>query len=433
MIPRIARIGRSSSSMSIARRQTTSIYSSTIPRLFSSSIDSASMDEILRDAATAIPKNNDEFENKHRLDIAIVGTPNAGKSQLINSFCQSTVAAVSRKRHTTRSGILGARTFQASPENQEKNTQLVFWDTPGYMRVGSAKAEGLDRELMVSATSEMETVDYSLLVVDAARVLTDDYKKTMVALMMHGLFESEGREEAVFHADEYEPERPVEKLGIVLNKVDLVNPKTDLLIMAEELGNSAESCIQYYLNQYDALFEKEHGTNPDDYVPPPSLEDLFPVLFYTNAVTGEGTDDILQYLQDLATPSFEWPVAANESTMASPVERVEEVIREKIYRTLHQELPHVIQQVNRLFVERQGGIIEIQQDIVVTTKSHYTIVSGRNLATIQQMAQRDLETFVFPDKKVVLHLHLKRDKSQHSGRRSSRADMQGTVEYRRKQ
>jgi GTP-binding protein Era len=360
----------------------------------------------------------DDDAPKRRLDVAIVGTPNAGKSQLLNKMTQTTVAAVSRKRHTTRGGILGARTF-----NNE--CQLIFWDTPGYLRANSARKEGLDKDLMVAATSEMEDVDYSLLVVDAARKLTDDYKETMIALMMHGLFESEGREEAAISIDEdgkeFVPERPVERLGIIFNKVDLVTPKTDLLEMAEVMGSAAEVCIEYYLQEYN---EEEEG------VPPPTLEELFPPMFYTNALTGEGTDDILNHLQRLATPCLEWPVDASESTLMSPVERVEEVIREKIYRTLHKEVPHLVRQVNRVFVERPGGIIEIQQDIVVTSKSHYAIVSGRNLSTIQQMAQRDLQMSIFPDKKVILHLHLKHNKSQHMDR-NSRADTQGTVEYRR--
>jgi hypothetical protein len=37
--------------------------------------------------------------------------------------------------------------------------------------ISSARKEGLDRDLRISATSEMETVDYSLLVVDAARIM----------------------------------------------------------------------------------------------------------------------------------------------------------------------------------------------------------------------------------------------------------------------
>lgn len=52
--------------------------------------------------STSSMKNNSEQLRK-RLDVALVGAPNAGKSQLLNSLIGSKVAAVSRKRHTTRS------------------------------------------------------------------------------------------------------------------------------------------------------------------------------------------------------------------------------------------------------------------------------------------------------------------------------------------
>lgn len=75
----------------------------------------------------------------------------------------------------------------------------------------------------------------------------------------------------------------------------------------------------------------------------------------------------------------------------TPLEGVEEVIREQIYRTLHQEIPHAVRQVNRKYTKRDGGIVEIQQDLVVKSKNHYSIIAGQNLVTIQQTAQQELE------------------------------------------
>ena len=213
-------------------------------------------------ASSVEPTKNAE---KKRLDVAIVGAPNAGKSQLLNVMIQSTVAAVSRKRHTTRGGIQGARTI-------DDTTQLVFWDTPGFMQFKEAKKEGLERDLIAGALSEMDNVDYSLLVVDAARVMTDGYKESIISLMNHAL-ESVGREEAVYDED-YEPAQPVEAFGIVLNKVDLVHPKEQLLELADELGTMAEACIIHHL---------EHAEEPRGGL----IQDIFPPVFYTNAREGE--------------------------------------------------------------------------------------------------------------------------------------------------
>ena len=78
----------------------------------------------------------------------------------------------------------------------------------------------------------------------------------------------------------------------------------------------------------------------------------------------------------------------------SPLERVDEVIQERrIYHTLHQETPHAVSQVKRPYMQRRaGGIVEIEQDLVVKSNtSHDSIIAERSLATIQQTAQGELE------------------------------------------
>jgi len=54
--------------------------------------------------------------------IAIVGSPNVGKSTLVNRIVGEKVAIVSKKPQTTRNRITGVLT--------EGETQLVFLDTP---------------------------------------------------------------------------------------------------------------------------------------------------------------------------------------------------------------------------------------------------------------------------------------------------------------
>lgn len=58
--------------------------------------------------------------------VSVVGVPNAGKSTLINNIINEKISAVSPKPHTTRTTVYGIYT--------QDDTQIVFMDTPGFMR-----------------------------------------------------------------------------------------------------------------------------------------------------------------------------------------------------------------------------------------------------------------------------------------------------------
>jgi GTP-binding protein Era len=342
--------------------------------------------------------------------VALVGAPNAGKSQLLNVLTQSTISAVSRKRHTTRSDVLGARTLK------DETTQIVFKDTPGFLRIENAKAERLDRDLIATAAAELQTVDYSLLVVDAARTLNDTYTEAL-EMLMKGALDSRGRIEEDFDDDDYEDdndedddeeeeeendpftsiERP--KFAIVLNKVDLVKDKTSLLELAMHIGALADRCLS---NKYADGKEVDFET----------MIKVAPVVFYVSALKEDGVDDILNHLVELATPCRSWPVEPGQSTTLTPLEQVEELIREKLYRCLHREVPHSIRQENRMFREVPQGMI-IHQDLVVFSKSHKKLVmggAGNTLQRIEDGAVRDLKKLFGCE--VALRLHVKIGKTK---------------------
>jgi GTP-binding protein Era len=348
--------------------------------------------------------NNDIKQQRRRLDVAIVGAPNAGKSQLLNVLTKSPIAAVSRKRHTTRSDLLGARTID--------RTQIVFKDTPGFMRIENAKEERLDRDLIVTAAAEMQDVDYTLLVVDSARTLTENYRQALIQLMICAI-NSNGRieetyddEESNNKAQQIEKEdvddllhRP--KFAIVLNKVDLVKPKSNLLDVAMDIGSMADICLEDQFKKRNKLLDFR------------SKLEISPIVFYVSALKEDGTEDILEHLVSLATPCTSWPIEPGKSTNLTPLEQVQEIIREKVYRSCHEEVPHSVQQVNRLFRKVPRGLV-IHQDLVVFTKSHQKLVlgsSGMTLQRIHNSARKDLQKAFGCD--VALQLHVKLSKSKH--------------------
>lgn len=336
---------------------------------------------------------------RHRLDVAIVGLPNAGKSQLLNALTQSSVSAVSRKRHTTRQGILGARTVD--------HTQLLFVDTPGFLRLRDARKEGL-QSMVTAATMEMANVDYTLLVVDAARSLTWDVKETLAELMRQAL-RAQGRLEGMEESGNREGDSPEEagrlkmtqRLSVVLNKVDLVPTKTDLIAMAMELSDVAEALIQADMSTESSPIEQD------------VMDQLLPTFFYVSARHEDGVEDVLQFLLDRATPCTSWDMDPEQSTSLTEEERVEEIVREKLYRCLHKEVPYNIAQRNLLFQVRHDSVtgkpgLLIHQEIIVKTKSHKDLVfgaGGRTLERIRETAERDLQTIF--NCRVVLQLQVK--------------------------
>ncbi|GAX25468.1 GTPase [Fistulifera solaris] len=379
---------------------------------------------------------SDPSPKRRRLDIAIVGLPNAGKSQILNVLTASRISAVSPKRHTTVQTVLGARTLQ--------NTQLLFVDTPGFLRHDDA----VDRDLM-SSTAHVSQVDFTLLVVDAARRLTTDVQESLVRLMLQAL-QTEGRLEGILENDDNDDEPSTTtattvlkpKFAVVLNKVDLVYPKVKLLDVAMEIGALAEECICYH--HLEQQQEEEEGRSDSR----PSLESILsssslstrtpqqldtiilpqmPMFFYVSALARDkdpGMQDLLQFLLEEATNCDEWELDPYELTNLSPEERVAEIVREQLYRALHQELPYQLRQKNRFWhidTDLKTGVprrIQIWQDIIVMTASHRDIVrghQGRTLEHIRLRATKELQK-LFQCTVVDLQLHVKLPKSKQQRR-----------------
>ena len=86
--------------------------------------------------------------------IAILGSPNAGKSTIINDIVGNKVAIVTNKPQTTRNVIQGVYT--------DKDCQMVFLDTPGL----HTPKNRLGQYMMKSASESVKDVDVILYVID---------------------------------------------------------------------------------------------------------------------------------------------------------------------------------------------------------------------------------------------------------------------------
>jgi GTP-binding protein Era len=136
--------------------------------------------------------------------IALAGRPNVGKSTLVNAIVGQKVAIVSDKPQTTRTRILGVRTY---PEGQ-----VVYVDTPGIHR----PTHRMNKRMLDTARDAMRDVDVVGVVLDVSQ-------------------KPGGGQQHLFEMVRHVPSAVV----LVLNKVDLV-AKMKLLPIIDRLRQERE-------------------------------------------------------------------------------------------------------------------------------------------------------------------------------------------------
>ena len=254
--------------------------------------------------------------------VAIVGRPNVGKSTLLNAVIGAKVSITSRKAQTTRHRIHGVLT------NDE--AQFVFVDTPGFQtRYGGT----LNRVMNRVVTQTLSDVDVVLLVLEAGRITPAD--REVVKLLPQSV--------------------PV---ILVLNKVDIVQPKEKLLpFMAE-------------------------------------VQQLHPFVTLIPVSAHKGVQlDVLQTEITKLLPMGELLFEEDDLTDRNERFLAAEYVREKLFRLLGEELPYGCTVVVEKF-EQAGELRRIFLAILIEKDQHKAIIIGRNgerLKRIGSEARQDME------------------------------------------
>lgn len=137
--------------------------------------------------------------------VALLGSPNAGKSTLMNRLVGAKVSIVTHKVQTTRAIVRGILT--------EGDAQLIFVDTPGIFR----PRRRLDEAMVTTAWGGAKDADVVVMLIDAERGLTED-----VAAILEGLKDVRQHK------------------ALALNKIDRVRRETLL-----ELAASANAICEF--------------------------------------------------------------------------------------------------------------------------------------------------------------------------------------------
>ena len=148
--------------------------------------------------------------------VAVIGSPNVGKSTLVNALVGTKVSIVTPKVQTTRALIRGIAI--------QGQAQLILVDTPGIF----APRRRLDRAMVDGAWAGTRDADLVAIVVDASKGVEDDDEAIIKALA----------------------ELPVVKT-LVLNKIDLV-AKPKLLDLAQALNNQATFAATFMISARSA-------------------------------------------------------------------------------------------------------------------------------------------------------------------------------------
>jgi GTP-binding protein Era len=248
--------------------------------------------------------------------VAIVGEPNVGKSTLTNRLLRERLSIVTAKPQTTRRktlGILNGEGYQA-----------VLLDTPGLM---TPRYE-LHHAMLREASEALVDADVILFLVEPEARIT----------VPAAVRESGGRR------------------FLVLNKVDLVTRKDDLLPILTAWNDTG------------------------------AFEELVPI----SALEGHGTMALL----DLIVPRLpEGPPFYPLDELAVQPERffVGEIIRERIFERFEMEIPYATEVTVEEFHERPGAKDYIEAWIHVEQQSQKAILIGADGAAIRGLGEEARE------------------------------------------
>jgi GTP-binding protein Era len=204
------------------------------------------------------------------------------------------------------------------------NTQIIFLDTPGIF----APKRRLDRAMVASAWSGFGDADINVLVVDAKRGMNEETSAIIDELIKRNA-----------------------RAVLAFNKIDLV-PSERLEELKEEFEN---------------LF-------------------AFDAVFMFSAQSGDYINDFYQYLAD-NLPESPWYYPEEQMSDMPLKLLAAEIVREKLFLNLRQEIPYSLTVEPELWVHNDDGSIRAEMTIYVERDGHKNIVIGHGGAMIKKIGQ----------------------------------------------
>lgn len=266
--------------------------------------------------------------------VALMGPPNAGKSTLLNSILGQKVTIVTPKPQTTRNQIVGIHT--------DAESQIIFMDTPGLTQVRGR----LSKTMIQAVWQSLGQADIIMPVLDAHLYIRHpEFLDRDLAPVAQALASDE---------------RP---MIVVVNKVDLFSDKSRML----------------------PLLTRLHEMWPK--------AEIFPV----SALRRDGLTDLVALInKKLPKGPAQFP---EDQISTAPMRfMTAEIIREKLFLHLRQEVPYsVAVDVENWEEDEERGQTVIHATIYVARPMHKAMVIGRagqSIKAIGTEARKDIQTLV---------------------------------------
>jgi len=245
--------------------------------------------------------------------VSILGRPNAGKSTLLNALLGQKLAIVTSKPQTTRTSIQGVVT---TPDYQ-----IVFVDTPGIHRSNT-----LMNKRMMDTVRASASADVVLFLIDVLEPFREEDAEAIDLI------------------------KKLEAPAIaVLNKVDKLHDKPQLLALIEKIG----------------------ALHP--------FAEFVPI----SAMKGTGVDTLLQEIVK-RLPEGEAMYPEDHLTDQPSRFLAAEILREKILHHTQQEVPHAVAVMIDSWVE-MPALLKIAATIYVEKAGQKAILIGAGGASLKKI------------------------------------------------
>ena len=271
------------------------------------------------------------------------------------------IGAPNAGKSTLMNAMVGTKVSIVTPKVQttrsrvrgiamEGESQIIFIDTPGIFQ----PKRRLDRAMVSAAWRGAEDGDVLLLLHDCARREIDEDTARIVEELAQS-----GR-----------------RASLVLNKIDLA-PQERLLERADELSRMYE-------------FER---------------------VFMVSATTGNGIDDLRGWLANNMAPG---PYLFDPDDLSDMPMRLlaAEIMREKLFLNLHQDLPYQLTVETENWEEMDDGSATVRLSIYVAREGHRGIILGKKGTTIRRIgmtARIELEEALGRRIHLMSHVKVRKD------------------------